>query len=98
MVTWRKASSTPSLAIMRLARARTSLAWASVSGTGISSSIFFAFTRLLARRPARRRQFEALERKAWRDRAPDQGPVAQTFGCLPGPHRHDHLRDFIGMN
>src|SRR5258707_214229 len=98
MVTWPKASSTPSLAIMRLARATRSRASSSLD-TGVSPfGIFIVLPRFAARRPVRRRQFEALEGETGRDCTTHQCPVADTFRRLPGARGHRHLWNFARGN
>src|ERR1051325_11058083 len=51
-----------------------------------------ASARSSRRAPALGRELEALELEAWRDRAADQGPVAERFSGLPGACRHHGLR------
>src|SRR6202158_4157746 len=94
MVTWPKASSTPSLAITRLARASRTRASSSLFGTGISPfDIFVVLARFGSRRPPPRRQLEALEREAGRDRAAGKRPIAEAFRRLPRARRHRDLRN-----
>src|SRR5665213_3193824 len=100
MVTWPKASSTPSLAIMRLARASSVRAWSSLFGTGVFPyCVFWGFlSRFVAWLPVLGRQLEAVEGKAGRDRAADQGPVAEGFRRLPGARRHRELRHLVAVD
>ena len=68
-----------------------------LSKKGWMAGTSLAMMRIRGFQPAGR-QFEAFERKAGRDRAAAQRPVAERFGRLPGARRHRHLRDFVGVD